>query len=104
MKAKYVTIILAVSIIITATGCGQGKVTQTEENSEAKLQQIVEETEDSTAEEVNNTTERSTMDDELSYASVTIGETGVGLKTTIKMLTNRTDMMTDIYPGKNYQS
>ncbi|MCR5235031.1 MAG: ABC transporter substrate-binding protein [Lachnospiraceae bacterium] len=104
MKAKYVTIILAVSMIITATGCGQGKVTQTEENSEAKLQQIVEETEDSTAEEVNNTTERSTMDDELSYASVTIGETGVGLKTTIKMLTNRTDMMTDIYPGKNYQS
>ena len=39
---------------------------------------------------------------ELRYSDIVLGETGTDIKTTIKMLTNRTDMMQDDYVGKSY--
>lgn len=39
---------------------------------------------------------------ELKYADIKLGETGTDITTTIKMLTNRTDMMQDDYSGKTY--
>ncbi len=100
-------------MILSVTGCSQGGTgaapasepeAAAEETAEASDDaEETEEAEEADSEEAS-AEEADTSPDELSYASVTVGETAVGLKASIKMLTNRTDMMADDYPGKNYQS
>ena len=49
-----------------------------------------------------NTSKASADAGNLKYSDITLGETGTDISTTIKMLTNRTDMMQDDYTGKTY--
>ncbi len=49
-----------------------------------------------------NTSKTSADAGNLKYSDITLGETGTDISTTIKMLTNRTDMMQDDYTGKTY--
>lgn len=104
MKRKLIATAVAISAVLSLAGCGGGSAAPAVEND--TMAEVMEydggEAGDDDLHEPGETSEPGM--DALSYASITVGETGTGLKAKIKMLSNRTDMMTDAYPGKDYQS
>ena len=115
---KFVALMTASAMAMSIAACGGA--TDTDEDSKADSVDIAadaestqESSEEASSEEAENeTTTEETIDNSSSdvdvadnnYTSVVLGETGKDITTTIKVLSHRTDMMADDYPGTNWAS
>ncbi len=98
MKLKKVLAISMVGIMtFSLAGCGSSSATATTEDSTADTAEST----DAAADESADATEDS---EGLSYANIKLGEDYTDITTTIKLLTHRTDMAADDYPGKNWDA
>ncbi len=115
---KFVALMTASSIAMSLAACGQAA--KTEETPKADSADAAADSadtqnssEEASSEEAENGTatedaaDNSSSDVDVAdnnYTSVVLGETGKDITTTIKLLTHRTDMMADDYPGTNWAS
>ncbi|WP_408072560.1 ABC transporter substrate-binding protein [Butyrivibrio sp. JL13D10] len=115
---KFVALMTASSIAMSLAACGQAA--KTEETPKADSVDAAADSadtqnsnEEASSEEAENGTatedaaDNSSSDVDVAdnnYTSVVLGETGKDITTTIKLLTHRTDMMADDYPGTNWAS
>ena len=115
---KFVALMTASAMAMSIAACGGA--TDTDEASKADsvdtaadAESTQESSEEASSEEAENettteeTTDNSSSDVDVAdnnYTSVVLGETGKDITTTIKVLSHRTDMMADDYPGTNWAS
>ncbi|MCR5420800.1 MAG: ABC transporter substrate-binding protein [Lachnospiraceae bacterium] len=103
-KRKLLFLFLGGVAAFVLAGCGQNGGTAPV--SELKEEAGIPEDEQEDAED-NEEVESAETDDvlqgEITYSMINIGDTGTDIKASIKMLTNRTDMMLDDYTGKTYK-
>lgn len=115
---KFVALMTASSIAMSLAACGQAAKTEETPKADsvdaaADSADTQNSSEEASSEEVENGTatedaaDNSSSDVDVAdnnYTSVVLGETGKDITTTIKLLTHRTDMMADDYPGTNWAS
>ena len=115
---KFVALMTASSIAMSLAACGQAAKTEETPKADsvdaaADSADTQNSSEEASSEEAENGTatedaaDNSSSDVDVAdnnYTSVVLGETGKDITTTIKLLTHRTDMLTDDYPGTNWAS
>ncbi|MGN0394640.1 MAG: ABC transporter substrate-binding protein [Coprococcus sp.] len=103
MKLKKVAAVsMAAAMVMSLAACGDKAENSTEATTSADTEATTaaegDSSEDATTEESGNE-----GSGELSYASIKLGEDYTDLTATIKVLTNRTDMLEDGYAGKGFK-
>ncbi|WP_026658698.1 ABC transporter substrate-binding protein [Butyrivibrio sp. AC2005] len=115
---KFVALMTASSIAMSLAACGQAAKTEETPKADsvdaaADSADTQNSSEEASSEEAENGTatedaaDNSSSDVDVAdnnYTSVVLGETGKDITTTIKLLTHRTDMLADDYPGTNWAS
>ncbi len=115
---KFVALMTASSIAMSLAACGQAAKTEETPKADsvdaaADSADTQNSSEEASSEEAENGTatedaaDNSSSDVDVAdnnYTSVVLGETGKDITTTIKVLSHRTDMMADDYPGTNWAS
>ena len=115
---KFVALMTASSIAMSLGACGQAaKTEETPKADSADTAADSADTQNSNEEASSEETENGTATEDAAdnsssdvdvadnnYTSVVLGETGKDITTTIKLLTHRTDMLADDYPGTNWAS
>ena len=115
---KFVALMTASSIAMSLAACGQAAKTEETPKADsvdgaADSADTQNSSEEASSEEAENGTatedaaDNSSSDVDVAdnnYTSVVLGETGKNITTTIKLLTHRTDMLADDYPGTNWAS
>ena len=100
---KLIAMTIAMTMTFSLAACGGSGDTSSEADTSGSSSTA-------TATESSNKAASSASTGDISegpdgnYALVKIGETGTDITTTIKLLTNRTDMLADDYAGKNFAS
>jgi ABC-type glycerol-3-phosphate transport system substrate-binding protein len=115
---KFVALMTASSIAMSLAACGQAAKTEETPKADsvdaaADSADTQNSSEEASSEEAENGTatedaaDNSSSDVDVAdnnYTSVVLGETGKDITTTIKVLSHRTDMMADDYPGTDWAS
>ena len=100
MRFKRITTLLAAATMtFSIVACGSSPEAVTE--SESSTSETVTDAGNAENNDANNGSVE-TADN--NYTSVVLGETGKDITTTIKVLTHRTDMMADDYPGTSWNA
>ena len=100
MRFKRITTLLAAATMtFSIVACGSSPEAVTE--SESSTSETVADAGNAENNDANNGSVE-TADN--NYTSVVLGETGKDITTTIKVLTHRTDMMADDYPGTSWNA
>lgn len=100
MRFKRITTLLAAATMtFSIVACGSSPEAVTE--SESSTSETVTDAGNAENNDANNGSAE-TADN--NYTSVVLGETGKDITTTIKVLTHRTDMMADDYPGTSWNA
>ena len=104
---KLMALCLTGAMVLSMTACGgnasEATDAATEEAATETTEEVAEEATEEVAEEVaEETSEEVTEDGALSYADITLGEDYTDVTASIKVLTNRTDMLQDDYAGVSY--
>jgi len=96
---KVMALSMAAVMAASLAACGSSDTTDTQTTGA----ETAETTEATEATEATETTEDSaSADGSLQYKDVVLGETGTDITTTIKVLSHRTDMLTDDYNGTSW--
>lgn len=92
---KVAAVLMTTAMVFSMTACGGGDSNGSSGGTTSKKTT----SESSSAGGSENTESTGTED----YTTVELGKTGTDIKTTIKMLTHRTDMLKDDYNGTSYK-
>ena len=99
---KVMAITMITTVALSMTACGS----KTQEGAVNGAARQADENGENESTNPENTDEASKdagdMSPDSAYTSVVLGETGKDLNTTIKLITQRTDMLADDYPGTNW--
>lgn len=98
---KALALTMAATMTVSLAGCSSSKSDGTAATAADSATAATTASEDNTASDGTATT-AAASDGTLSYAGVTLGTTGTDITTTIKVLTQRTDMLEDDYTGTTY--